>query len=421
MLEALEFRGVGPASSLSVKFRKRLNFLAGDNGLGKTFLLDAAWWALTRTWARQMLRPHRPPAKATIEYRYKTKTSRGHRHKSEFDRANEQWPLKRGRPPIPGLVLYAQVDGGFSVWDPARNYWKGEQADRQSAYLFSPQEVWHGLPLDEPVKFCNGLVADWASWKLEAGESFEQLCRVLRSLSPSTGEQLEPGELMKISLADARRHPTIRMSYGHDVPLVHASAGIRRIVALAYLLVWSWREHIDAAALRGDEPAQRIIFLIDEVEAHLHPQWQRRIVPALLDVMEALTGQHDVPVQLITATHSPLVLASAETRFDIEADAIWELDLVDGQVQLGEYPWSRRGDANAWLTSSVFDLREPRSLEAEEAITAALALLRKPKATPAEVKRVDQLLREALSDVDRFWVRWTQYRHDLKARRGRAR
>ena len=46
------------------------------------------------------------------------------------------------------------------------------------------------------------------------------------------------------------------------------------------------------ASLRdsGEEAGQEIIFLIDEIEAHLHPQWQRRIVKALLDVMEALTG-----------------------------------------------------------------------------------------------------------------------------------
>ena len=28
-----------------------MNFLTGDNGLGKTFLLDIAWWVLTQTWS----------------------------------------------------------------------------------------------------------------------------------------------------------------------------------------------------------------------------------------------------------------------------------------------------------------------------------------------------------------------------------
>lgn len=414
MLEYLEFKNVGPAPTLEITFRERLNFLAGDNGLGKTFLLDAAWWALTRTWARQMIMPHRPPSQPRITYRYGTRSGKTHEYASNFDRGREAWPLKRGRPSIPGLVLYAQVDGGFSVWDPARNYWKGDDQDRQPAYLFSPGEVWSGLPLDQPVKHCNGLIADWANWLLEDGQPFAQLRRVLKVLSPSRAESLEPGDLIKVSLGDARRHPTIKMPYGQEVPLVHASAGIRRIVSLAYLLVWTWQEHIASADLRGDTPAREIIFLIDEIEAHLHPQWQRRIVPALLDVMEALTGQHGVPVQLIAATHSPMVIASAEARFNREKDAVWELNLKKGQVELDEFPWNRRGDANAWLTSSVFDLKEPRSLEAEAAITAALELLRQESPDVGEVARVDQALRDALSDVDRFWVRWSQYRRSME-------
>ncbi len=134
---------------------------------------------------------------------------------------------------------------------------------------------------------------------VEKGEAFDQLCRVLRALAPSRDEPLAPGALTKVSLDDARRHPTLRMPYARDVALVHASAGMRRIVALAYLLVWTWQEHLAACRHQGIEPAREILFLVDEIEAHLHPQWQRRIVPALLAVMEALTGDHDVAVQLV--------------------------------------------------------------------------------------------------------------------------
>ena len=207
------------------------------------------------------------------------------------------------------------------------------------------------------------------------------------------------------------------MSYGQDVALVHASAGMRRIVALAYLLVWTWQEHVAACRHQGIEPAKEIIFLVDEIEAHLHPQWQRRIVPALLDVMAALTGEHDVSVQLITATHSPLVIVSMESIFDEEKDAIWELDMVEGSVQLRQSAWCRRGDANSWLTSPVFDLKEPRSVEAEEAISEALALVRADSPPRADLERVDGLLRAALGDVDRFWVRWSAFMSSLEGKR----
>jgi hypothetical protein len=109
-----------------------------------------------------------------------------------------------------------------------------------------------------------------------------------------------------------------------------------------------------------------------------------------------------------------LVLASSEPRFDDRKDAIWELDLTHGEVQLRAFPWSRRGDANAWLTSSAFDLKEPRSLEAERAITQALALLRQESPSLAEIDEVDAALRGVLSDIDRFWVRWSHYRESQK-------
>jgi hypothetical protein len=345
MLEYIELKNAGPAPVMEIEFAKRLNFLAGDNGIGKTLLLDAAWWALTRTWARQMIMPHRPPTKPQIIYRYGTKGGRPHKYSSQFDRANEEWPLKKGRPPIPGMVLYAQVDGGFSAWDPARNYWKGEDPDRQPAYLFTPEEVWGGLPLDKTEKFCNGLISDCANWQLEGGDAFNQFKRVLKALSPSETELLVPGQINgNVSLKDRRKHPTLKMLYGQEVPLIHASAGIRRITTLAYLLVWTWQEHLAACELRGDSPSSEIIFLIDEVEAHLHPQWQRRIVPALLDVMEALTGAQDVNVQVVAATHSPLILASVEPHFDKQIDAVFHLKLDEQQVVIEEEPWAKQGD-----------------------------------------------------------------------------
>ncbi len=57
VLESLGFENVGPAPRLEIEFHERLNFLAGDNGLGKTFLLDVAWWALIGTWARGLVVP----------------------------------------------------------------------------------------------------------------------------------------------------------------------------------------------------------------------------------------------------------------------------------------------------------------------------------------------------------------------------
>ena len=53
-----------------------------------------------------------------------TSKTRSVRYTSTYVPREESWLGKAGRPWNPGLVIYAHADGGFSVWDPARNYWK---------------------------------------------------------------------------------------------------------------------------------------------------------------------------------------------------------------------------------------------------------------------------------------------------------
>src|SRR5262249_51640177 len=53
MLELLKLTEVGPVRQVEWDLSPRLNLITGDNGLGKTFLLECSWWALTGTWARK--------------------------------------------------------------------------------------------------------------------------------------------------------------------------------------------------------------------------------------------------------------------------------------------------------------------------------------------------------------------------------
>ncbi len=215
------------------------------------------------------------------------------------------------------------------------------------------------------------------------------------------------------------------MPYGKDVAVIHASAGMRRIIALAYLLIWTWEEHLASAKVRGEPPAKEVVFLIDEIEAHLHPQWQRLIVPALLQVMDILTGQHGSRVQLVAVTHSPLVLASVEPLFDADQDAWFDLDLdrtnKPYSVKLTPRIYVRHGEVGNWLTSEAFNLKEPRSIAGERAMVAALTLMGQEAPSDAAVAAADKALREAgLPDIDPFWVRWGYFR-DRRAEQAPAR
>lgn len=431
MLEHLKLKNVGPSPLLEVPLAPRLNLITGDNGLGKSFLLDVAWWAMTRKWPRELnaklvsgysARPHDPARPASIEFGLETSNGKKVKYESQYVPRDEAWQGKAGRPPNPGLVIYAQADGGFSVWDPARNYWKKkgniDVQDRLPAYVFSPQQVWDGLEVDldgSKRVVCNGLIRDWANWIREGGEDKNAMEAALQLLSPSgaSGDCLSPGPLSRIAIDDVRDIPTIRMGDAKPTPILHASSGVRRIVALAYMLLWCKRENVIAATQLGEKSASQVVILVDEIECHLHPRWQRSILSSILNMNARL--HLGAAIQLIVATHSPLVLASVEPLFDAKQDTWLDLDLSNGASEpvpaLRKMDFVRQGDVSNWLTSEAFDLKAARSIEAETAIENARTLLRQAKQpSRAEILAVDKQLRlAALPDIDPFWVRWSHF------------
>jgi hypothetical protein len=416
MIKQLIITNAGPAPYMELEFGDRMNLITGDNGLGKSFLLDLTWWSLTRKWpaeinqnlaaGRKLIPSFPDPAK--IAFAFTTKTKKIERYESEYDRKDQAWRGRPGRPSNPGLVLYAMSDGSFALWDPARNYWRTQGdvdvQERAPAYVFSPPQVWDGLPGQDNSWLCNGLVRDWAGWQKEKGAPFDHLMEVLKVLSPSRNEKLAPGELTRISLDDVRDMPTIRMPYNQDVAVVHASSGMRRVMALAYFLVWAWEEHKKAAVQLGEPEARQIIFLIDELESHLHPSWQRRIVPALLSAMGKLT--RDTETQLIAATHSPLIMASVEPHFDCDRDAWFDLDFEKKKVVLRRRDFEKKGDATNWLLSEAFDQKSGRALEYEALAEKAAALLEKKNPSGEQVGKMNEKLVRALPPKDEFLFRW---------------
>lgn len=426
MLEQLKLENVGPAPSVVVDFAPGVNLLTGDNGLGKTFLLDTAWWALTRRWPRDVnrrmtsgfpARPMDPTRPASIAFSI---VGQGgpFADSAVFQRHEQAWRGWRGRPAMPCLIVYAHADGSFSVWDPARNYRQAQPVgtdiqERRPAYVFTEEEVWDGLRdtvNGRQVPVCNGLLYDWSTWIRANDENARTMAAALRTLSPGHEPNglIEPAPPVRLSVDDARDVPSIRSDYQGTVPILLASSGVRRIASLAYMLTWSWSEHRAAAALRGDDPSGRVVMLFDEVESHLHPKWQRSVLGALRGLGDVLSVDQ---LQILVATHSPLVLASAEPWFDPERDAWFDLDVAGEppRVQVQRRHFTPRGTVGAWLTSEAFDLETDRSIEAEQAIRAAGSIQQQEEPELDDIMSAHHALRRALPDIDRFWVRWNAF------------
>lgn len=406
MLEELHLTSVGPSPQFDVEFADRVNIFTGDNGLGKSFLLDVAWWVLTGNWVEQPAYPQRnteqpPEIISQIRTKYGLK-----KYQSSFNFSEQEWLNNQLSPELNEVVIFVRVDGSFSVFDPVRNHKNNYSI--KNTYDFTPDTLWNGLKLKTKV-ISNGLIHDWVTWQNQAQKTqFQLLSRVIKQLAPQPDEWIEIGEPTRVSVDDVRDIPTINLPYG-NIPVTQASAGMKRILGLAYLLVWTWYEHEKAAKLRKKEPINQIVLLIDEIESHLHPRWQRIILPSILSVVNQLKS--NITIQTLVTTHSPLVLASLEPIFDQEKDKLFLFEMQGNDVELNEVFWTKQGDTVGWLTSEIFGLKQARSQESEIAIEAAEAWMRQDDMNtfPEHLKTQSQIHQELLKLLpghDPFWPRW---------------
>ena len=416
----LELKGMEITKDIVIDFNSRLNIITGDNGLGKSFILECAWWALTHGWTAGQIYP-RDTKKGKPQINFKISDSSGEVQslKSNYDWKQQKWTIQEGQKKIiPGLVIYARVDGAFAIWDPARVNSINDNKGLSESLVFSREDIWEGVRSEDknrPQSIFNGLITDWVYWQTSKSESFGILKKVLKRLSPPDLEHgdlgiLEPGEIVRIP-GESRPIPTIKHPYG-EVPVIFASAAVKRIIAFAYLIVWTWEEHKTANRLMHEPPQTKMVVIADEIEAHLHPQWQRVILPAITGISDDLSKELDI--QFIVTTHSPLIMASIEPMFDEATDKIFHLNLHrdkanEVEINLENPSFEKRGSADSWLTSSIFELKQPRSLDAENVLEDAKALQKQDHPDKAAISNVSDKLMRLLPAHDPFWVRWNNF------------
>ena len=240
MLEHLSLENVGPAPQMTLELAKRVNLITGDNGLGKSFLLDVAWWALTRRWPREV--NHRMTSGHPARPRDTERLI--------VDSVSRSWPERasrlggrvlatgavldrEARPPRasrdsrvrPRRRLVFGVGSGEKPLERARRpRGKGASAGicvyRSGGMGRAPG--YRGRRLT-PV--CNGLLYDWSRWIQAEDENAMRMAHALRTLSPPTSlgrtsdrHAITPGLPVRLSVEDSRDVPSIKTDYAGQVP-----------------------------------------------------------------------------------------------------------------------------------------------------------------------------------------------------------
>ena len=208
-----------------------------------------------------------------------------------------------------------------------------------------------------------------------SNERLAQIKRILASILPGVPNEkgieiLGPKPLRS---SDSRGGVTFKTPYG-TVPLSGLSLGYQTTLAWALDLAARLYRRYPESANPLAEPA---VVLVDEIDLHLHPRWQREITADL--------AKHFPATQFIATAHSPVMAQSP-------VDAKLVVLRRDGdRVTINSRPQFVEGwRVDQILTSDLFGVAA-RSPAIERLIEERYDLLRKGEKTPLDKRRLREL------------------------------
>ena len=163
---------------------------------------------------------------------------------------------------------------------------------------------------------------------------------------------------------------------GAVVQTIALSDGYRSVLALTGDLIWRL---IQAFPGSKNPLVEEGVVLIDELDIHLHPKWQREIAGWLRSIFPNL--------QFIIATHSPLIAAGAG-----EDSLTLCCQMVDGVSQVSEVENVAAKSVDAILQSPAFGLVSAFAPATQTKLDRFDVLSRKAKRTSAEEDERQMLL-----------------------------
>lgn len=191
--------------------------------------------------------------------------------------------------------------------------------------------------------------------------SYAAFYRLLPRFTP--GQSVKPGHI------DRRTFKVfVKTEDVEEVPIDSLSQGMSSIFGwVGTLLQRMYEIHSDDNGLDDDVIRHPALLLLDEIDAHLHPEWQQKL--------SGIVTKHLPNVQVIATTHSPLLVAGMKrtelyiARRDPATPA--HIDVFRSPVE----PEGLRADQI--LTTPLFGLQSSRSPKVNEKIKRYSALLAK--------------------------------------------
>ena len=178
--------------------------------------------------------------------------------------------------------------------------------------------------------------------------------------------------------------PTVSTQNG-ELPVGSLSQGTQSIIHCVARILLGYAEYYDFPSDLSDKPG---IVIIDEIDAHLHPTWQRRFIPTLRNNFPNL--------QFFCSTHSPLMLTG----------------LDKGQIQLLRRDGEGRvtisvneSDIDGWTADEVLrnllEVTDPTDIQTARRLARLQELRSTEGLSPTEAQELETLRRTVGQDLMR--------------------
>ncbi|MDI3286142.1 AAA family ATPase [Polyangium sp. 15x6] len=298
--------------------------IIGDNGAGKSGLLRAIALALVGPQEALALRQdwndwlRRGEAEGGIYLHlagdpiFDRLSKRGNRPKGHLKAGI--WLERTAGEPHP-VTLHAWEKGDRHVWGPSWGWFSasygpfrrftGGDKDLEKLFYSNPKLARHLSVFGESVALSECL--EWLirlHYKTLEGDPEGNLLEPVKAFVNQSGFLPHDARLESISSKG------VRFVDGNEceVPVENLSDGYRSILSMTFELIRQLAATYGADVIFDPNDPTKIIapgvVLIDEIDAHLHPTWQRRV--------GRWFREHFPQIQFIVTTHSPLICQAAK-------------------------------------------------------------------------------------------------------------
>lgn len=415
ILQSIKLEHFRCFSSLELSFDKRLNVFIGGNGSGKSALLDAIALSLgpvlshlpdlsgpglKRTDIRLVAKDRQAPY---VRFAAAAEHGNGKLRKIRWDRLNKRDNSKATRSALPkesdGLKeLHGWLDEIIGCHDRGESFTLPVFAHYGTNRAV---DVPHNKPNTKKRKSFERL--DALMGALNPDADFRRAVAWFKMLEDQELRRAKSNEtslLAPVKAAIERMLPGIKNprmddedterfvvdgtnSDGETVKLFldQLSDGYQVMLGLVMDFALRLVRANPATPEHPDPLAAQAVMIVDEVDLHLHPAWQQRVIP---DLMRTFKG-----TQFVFTTHSPQVVSTVRKKF------VRRLE----NFEPCELPTETIGAESSRVLEDAFDVPvRPQDLDEVKMLEAYIHLAESPNADPLEVAQMRNEVRQVFTD-----------------------